>query len=142
MNATNSNPLCFIDSNIWLYAFIESQEAGKTSIAQRIISDSNICISCQIINEVTVNLRKKAAYSEENLQALISSFFIRYQVAPDFSEELLITASELRIAYQFQFWDSMIVASALSSKADILYTEDMHNGLLVHKKLQIINPFK
>jgi len=39
------------------------------------------------------------------------------------------------------FWDSLIVASALSADVDILYSEDMQNGLIIAEKLQIINTF-
>jgi predicted nucleic acid-binding protein len=141
MNATDK-PLCFVDSNIWLYAFIEAPESDKSHVAHRIITASRICISSQIINEVCVNLIKKAAFPEESIQNLIRSFFVRYPVAADHSEELLNTASELRTAYNFQFWDSLIVASALSLNAEILYSEDMHNGLLVQNKLRIVNPFR
>ena len=134
--------LCFVDSNIWLYAFIESPGSNKSPIARTIIADSRICISSQIINEVSVNLLKKASFSEERLKALRHSFFSRYTVAIEFSEELLDLASELRSSYNFQYWDGLIVASALSLNAEILYSEDMHNGLLVQKKLRIVNPFK
>jgi predicted nucleic acid-binding protein len=33
------------------------------------------------------------------------------------------------------------VASALETGAEILYTEDMHHGLLINNQLQIVNPF-
>jgi predicted nucleic acid-binding protein len=133
--------LCFIDSNIWLYAFIISEDTDKHLVASRIIENSTICLSSQVINEVCVNLVKKAAFTEERLASLIRSFFDRYQVLTEYSEDLLCAAADLRRSYRFQFWDSLIVASALSCNADILYSEDMHDGLLVQKSLRIINPF-
>ena len=36
----------------------------------------------------------------------------------------------------------MIVAAALLAGADILYSEDMHDGLLVEDRLRIRNPFR
>jgi predicted nucleic acid-binding protein len=140
--STTNKPLCFVDSNIWLYAFIESNESRKSSAARSLIAASRICVSSQVINEVSVNLIKKASFTEEALATLVRSFFTRYPVAIELSEGLLNTASQLRTVYNFQFWDSMIVASALSLNAEILYSEDMHNGLLVQKKLRIVNPFK
>jgi predicted nucleic acid-binding protein len=44
--------------------------------------------------------------------------------------------------YSLSFWDSLIVASALAANAEILYSEDMQNGLLIENKLRIINPFE
>ena len=35
----------------------------------------------------------------------------------------------------------MIVAAALLAGCDILYSEDMQNGMLVGGRLRIVNPF-
>ena len=51
----------FIDTNIWLYSFIQSQNREKTEIARNIIKECEIVISTQIINEMCVNLIKNAA---------------------------------------------------------------------------------
>ena len=37
--------------------------------------------------------------------------------------------------------DSLIVASAILGDAKILYSEDMHDGLIINNTLEIINPF-
>jgi len=47
----------------------------------------------------------------------------------------------LRARHQFSYWDSMIVASALSAGAVILYSEDMDNGMTVDGQLTIVNSF-
>ena len=59
--------ICFIDSNIWLYAFIETQDTDKSGVAKSVIQNRNIAItvSTQIINEVCVNLIRKAHFSEK-----------------------------------------------------------------------------
>ena len=44
----------FVDTNIWLYSFIKSQDEEKSKIAKFIISGSSIIISTQIINEMCV----------------------------------------------------------------------------------------
>ena len=31
--------LCFLDSNVWLYAFVEGSEPEKSVIARRLITD-------------------------------------------------------------------------------------------------------
>jgi predicted nucleic acid-binding protein len=40
----------FIDTNIWLYSFIQSQNKEKTKIASAIIKKCDIVISTQIVN--------------------------------------------------------------------------------------------
>jgi predicted nucleic acid-binding protein len=54
MNESKTSQLrCFIDTNIWLYAFIEIQDKQKLNIANRIITKQNILISVQVINEIS-----------------------------------------------------------------------------------------
>ncbi len=54
----------FIDTNIWLYSFIQSQNKEKTEIARTIIKDCEIVITTQIINEMCVNLIKKVNFPD------------------------------------------------------------------------------
>ena len=44
--------------------------------------------------------------------------------------------------YQLSIYDSLIVASALLGGCEILYSEDMQDGLLIEDCLTIRNPFK
>jgi len=130
----------FVDTNIWLYSFIKSQAGEKSKIAKSIISGSDIIISTQIINELCVNLLKKAKFSEGKIQKLIQSLYKRYTVF-ELSQDILIKASEIRTEFTFSFWDSIVAASALDSEADYLISEDMQNGFKLEDKLTIINPF-
>ena len=56
---------CFVDTNIWLYAFIEGEDRQKTARAKELLEASRtIIVSTQVINEVCVNLLKKAQFAE------------------------------------------------------------------------------
>ena len=133
--------LCFIDSNIWLYAFISNpEEKRKSETAKQIILTENIAISTQVINEVSVNLIKKAKFSESVIRDLIQDFYFQYRVI-SIDSTIQINASKLRQNYCFSYWDSLIIASALSARAKILYSEDMQNELVVDDVLTVINPF-
>jgi predicted nucleic acid-binding protein len=131
---------CFVDTNIWLYAFIESGDAAQRQIAKAVAGRSEIVVSVQVINETCVNLLKKAATSETIIRQLVTSFYDKYTVI-DFDAGILLTASELREKYSFSFWDSIIIASALRAGCEALYTEDMQHGLKVDDQLTIVNPF-
>ena len=48
---------------------------------------------------------------------------------------------EISIRYNFYYWDSLIVASALENNCSILYTEDMQDGQVIEESLKIVNPF-
>ena len=133
---------CFVDSNIWLYAFIkDSKDKNKRKIASSIITSRNIVISTQVVNEVCVNLIKKAKFTEDKIQELVQDFYANYQVI-EFESAIFITASQLRENYSRSYWDSLIVACALIARAETLYSEDMQNSLVINKAMTIINPFQ
>lgn len=142
MNAYDSTiQTVFVDTNIWLYAFITGAEEDKTTLAQAVIQrEAYIIISTQVINEVSVNLLKKTSIGEHNIREIIASFYQRYHVV-EFNLAILVSASNIREHYNLSYWDSLIIASALSAGASIMYSEDMQNGLIVDGKLKIINPF-
>ncbi len=132
---------CFVDTNVWLYAFIESVDVQKRATAKAIVQSCDVVISTQVINEACVNLVKKASLPEVEIRYLVAAFYEKYTVT-QVDQDTLLTASELREKYSLSFWDSMIVAGALCADCSILYTEDMQSGLKVEERLTIVNPFK
>jgi len=134
------NEACFIDSNIWLYAFTDD-DPKKKDIAQALIKTSQPVISVQVINEVCVNLIKQANFPESQISELVETFYQKYDVA-ELHKGLLLSASQLRQEYAFSYWDSIIIAAALSSDVKTLYSEDMQHGLVIRESLQIVNPFQ
>jgi len=135
-----SDSTCFIDTNIWLYSFIQSQNREKTKIASAIIKECEIVISTQIVNEICVNLIKKADFSEGEIQNLIGSLYRKYTVF-ELSQDILLSASKIRHNHNFSFWDSVVAASALDCDADYLISEDMQDGFKFENELTVINPF-
>ena len=73
----NDTKCCFLDTNIWLYAFIESDNVLKRETAKTLIKRLDVVVSAQVINETCVNLLKKASLSEMTIRQLISAFFIK-----------------------------------------------------------------
>ncbi len=135
------NSKCFLDSNIWLYALTDQDEEHKQKAGNLIKKNQKrICLSTQVINEVCLNLKRKSSFNETEISRLISSFYLNYEIV-ELNQEVLLEASELRTKYSFSFWDGLIVASALTANAEILYSEDMQNDLQVENKLKIVNPF-
>lgn len=130
----------FIDTNVWIYSFIQTQNSEKTEIARTIISECEIAITCQIINEVCVNLIRKADFTEEKIQKLIEAFYRKYTVFA-ISQDILLLASKIRNRYSFSFWDSIVAASAMDCDAEYLISEDMQDGFKIENELTIVNPF-
>jgi predicted nucleic acid-binding protein len=69
----------FLDTNIWLYAFMQGSQTGRRDVAAGLISKkTQTIVSYQVINEVCVNLLTKGGASEELVKGLIHDFFSRY----------------------------------------------------------------
>ena len=133
----------FIDSNIWLYALIEDQQENdkaKHPLAKQLLSEySNIHISTQVVNEVCINLMRKANKDNDYILKFTQNFLASYTVHKQTTDDLL-SAATLRLDYHFSYWDSLIVASAINNKCEILFSVDMQNGLKVYDNLVIKNP--
>ncbi len=131
----------FVDSNVWLYAFVERQDPAKHEIAQQLTLRPNLAISDQVVREVCRNLLRKEQYTEDEIIRTIRSFYANYEVVRA-NVEIDVDASRLHQAYSLSYWDSLIVAAALAANASILISEDMHDGLVVDSKLTIMNRFQ
>lgn len=131
----------FVDSNIWLYAFFlrPGEEALHERAKKLIEMPARYVISDQVIAEVSSNLLRKAGMSEDALVEIVSSFYSRCRVVGA-GHETHRKASRLRSLYQFSYWDSLIIASALEAGCSILYSEDMQDGQLIESTLTIRNP--
>jgi predicted nucleic acid-binding protein len=137
--SASPKPKAFFDSNMWLYAFVAS-DPQKHAVAKKLVGDYDSVVSIQVINEVCVNLLKKAGWSEPQTERLIDSFFQDTTVVA-LDRLVLREASRLRSAYSFSYWDSLIVAAALHAGVDTLMSEDLQHKLVVEKVLTVVNPF-
>jgi len=134
------NESAFIDSNVWIYLLVARQDEHKRQTARNLIERKRFFVSTQVIGEVCVNLLRKKAMSEPEVRGSINSLYRNHSVMT-ITQETLLSASDLRASHFLSFWDSLIVASALQSGAQILYSEDMQHGLVVDGQLRIVNPF-
>ncbi|MEH2054696.1 MAG: hypothetical protein V7K97_00655 [Nostoc sp.] len=82
----------FIDTNVWLYRLFDDNkmEVGertiKREIAIAITQTEGDIISTQVVNEVSANLLKKAAFNEEQIKTVIQSLYHRCTVV-EFNRE-------------------------------------------------------
>ncbi len=129
-----------LDSNIFLNGFSDI-DLKKHEIAKNILLSDNFAVSTQIINEVSNNMLKKLRLDESDIIEFINSCYKRYSII-NFSKDIFVAASMIRIKYRYSYWDSTVIASALDNNCNILYSEYLHSGQEIEKKLKIINPFK
>lgn len=135
------NSAHFLDTNVWLYSLLDTGETEKTKSAQILIRSSQAIVSTQVVTEVCANLIKKARMPEDAVRKFIEGIYAKHNVV-DLDMRVSLFASELRGEYSLSFWDSLIVSAAFLSGAEIIYSEDMQDGLVIRENLQIKNPFK
>ena len=76
----------------------------------------------------------------QDVQTITKTLSKECQIEP-LTESTHFLALDIKERYQFSLYDSLIIASALTAKCSILYSEDMQNGQIIHGQMQIINPF-
>ncbi len=126
----------FIDSNIVLYLL--SADIAKADRSEEILADGGV-ISVQVLNEVVSVCRRKLKMPGEEIEALLLAVkaFCDIQPLTVASHE---KAVEIAKRFQLSFYDANIVASALLSGAEVLFSEDMHSGMLIDG-IRVQNPF-
>jgi predicted nucleic acid-binding protein len=130
-------PGSFADSNVVLY--LASPDRKKSEIAWRLFA-SELFISVQVLNEVANVFRGRWRRSWDETEAFLSTIGGLVSVLP-LDHESHHTGLRIARRYTLNIYDGMIVSAALLAGCDTLYSEDMHNGLVVDEQLRIVNPF-
>lgn len=131
-----SNPTA-VDTNILIYLH-DTSDLRKKGIAENILTE-NPCISSQVVSEYLNVTRRILKLSKADLVAQCADLLKNCELI-HVSQKTLIKASDLIRKYNFQIFDSIIVAAALEANCTILYSEDMQHGLVMGN-LTIKNPF-
>jgi predicted nucleic acid-binding protein len=98
-------------------------------------------ISVQVLNEMTNVARRKLSLSWPDTHALLDAMRGLLAVHP-VTIETHETGLALAERYQLSVYDAMIAASALQAECDTLWSEDMHDGMVIENQLRVSNPFR
>lgn len=130
-------PASFIDTNVLIY--LASADAAKAARVEALVAEGGT-ISVQVLNEVANVARRKMALGWLETRELLDLLRGLLAVVP-----LTVETHEAGLAlaerHGLSVWDAMIVAAALGAGCDTLWSEDMHDGLVVDGRLRIANPF-
>lgn len=126
----------FVDTNVVVYAFSADVRAAR---AQQILSRRCI-ISVQILNEFVNVAQRKLGMTWPQTNAALKS--LRNVAADILPISLGEHARAVHIAerYRLRIFDALIVAAALESDCETLWSEDMQHGHVIGQ-LTIRNPF-
>jgi predicted nucleic acid-binding protein len=127
----------FFDTSVLLYLL--SDEPGKADRVEELLQHSGV-ISVQILNEFTsVATRKLDLTLQEISEVLgtVRTLCTTHSLTVDTYDRGI----EIAERYKFSIYDSMVIASALLSNCQTLYSEDLQHGQVIEKQLKVINPF-
>ena len=132
----------FLDTNIVIYSYSED-EVEKFEIANRLLEEyeNQIIISTQVINELSNTLFRKFKLNADEVKAVVLELNSNFPIV-NFTLQTQLKAIEIKERYQLQFYDSLILATALENGCNIVYSEDMQNGQVIENQLTIVNPFE
>ncbi len=131
-------PGSFIDTNVLVY--LASGDPAKADRAEKIIAEGGT-ISVQVLNELANVARRKMRMNWPETHALLSMIRALLPVQP-ITVEIHETGLALAERYGLSIYDAMIAASALHAECDTLWSEDMHDGMVIQDQLRIANPFR
>jgi predicted nucleic acid-binding protein len=129
----------FFDTNILVYSYSNS-ETEKQTIARRLITDNNSCISTQVLNELANTITRKFKFTYQDAIISIKESCQNNKLHIN-TDTTIFQACKIAELYGFSFYDSLIIAAAIESNCVVLYSEDMNNGQIIDNKLTIVNPF-
>jgi predicted nucleic acid-binding protein len=133
----------FLDTNIIIYAYDTS--AGEKHLKARDLLtglwESGLgMVSTQVLQEFHVTVTRKIPKPLDLATAReIITDFLTWDVVVNDGDAIL-RAIDVQAKHGFSFWDSMVIAAAISGGAAVLLTEDLSDGQKIGG-VEIKNPF-
>ncbi|HEY0294548.1 MAG TPA: PIN domain-containing protein [Bordetella sp.] len=128
----------FLDSNVILYSLSSDQDKIRAAVS---LLARRPTISVQVLNEVANVCTTKLRMAWDKTDLFLQEMRDLCRIMP-LTIEAHENAVQLAQRYRLPFYDACIAASARAANCRVLYTEDLHHGLVVEDSLLIQNPFK
>ena len=131
-------PADFLDTNVLIYLL--SDDAAKAERAEGLLREGGV-ISVQVLNELANVARRKLNLGWDECSAFLDGLRALLEVVP---LDVAVHEQGLRIArrHGLSVYDGMIAGAALAAGCTTLWSEDMHDGLVIDGALTIRTPFK
>lgn len=130
----------FLDTNIVVYLY-SGDEPEKQAVALALIEQSNPVVSTQVLSELANTLSRKFGLSYDVVAQAVAEVRDACTVVP-VMPDTIAQALDLAQKHRYSYYDSLILAAALSAGCETLATEDMQHGQVIEGVLEIRNPFK
>jgi predicted nucleic acid-binding protein len=120
----------FLDTNVLVYAYSDD-DAIKQYKARSVLFSHSCIISTQVLTEFSNIAFKKLYLPASEINGTISTLSSLCSV--HVVDKITIQkAVEIKARYEYSFYDSLMVASAIECKCDFLYSEDMADGHVIN----------
>lgn len=120
----------FVDTSILFYAMTRGDDDRHALARAKVVAlwqtPGAASVSVQVLQELHVNLVRKAGLTAAESVELVSPYFAWPVVDND--RVLLERAFELQVRSRLSFWDAAIVAAAQRAGARELWSEDLPTG--------------
>jgi predicted nucleic acid-binding protein len=130
----------FLDSNVLIYAYTNNS-GDKQHKAKQLFSGYSVVVSTQVLQETANTLRRKFGADFQTIGELLKECVSNISKLHINTKETVFDACEIAEKYRFSFYDSLIVAAALESGSQLLYSEDLQHNQVIESRLKIVNPF-
>jgi len=129
----------FMDTNLWIYLYSDDD---KSAIVAELVNQNvdDIILSTQVLGELFSVITRKKLKTLPAATQIVEDIASLYEVA-GLDRFSVAKAIQIHTKYQYSYYDSLIIASALENDCTILYTEDMQAGQVIEGALTIVNPF-
>lgn len=128
-----------LDTNLWVYLYAK-YPLDKYLKVRELVSDrfEAILVSTQIIGELYHVLTRKKFRTKAAAQQIVLDIVANFLVV-EIDTAKVVKAVEINSRYGYSYWDSLVVATALSADCSILYSEDLQHNQVI-EKMRIVNP--
>ena len=132
----------FVDTNILMYAH-DAAAGAKHERAKALVEelwrDRSGVVSTQVLQELCVNLRRKAKRPVDAKQTReIVADYLAWDVVTNTAQSIL-DALEVEARYGVSFWDALIIQAAEVSGVAVVYSEDLSDGQS-YGGVRVVNP--
>ncbi|HLX16031.1 MAG TPA: PIN domain-containing protein [Bradyrhizobium sp.] len=126
----------FFDTNILVYA----QQSDEKGDRARALLAGGGKLSVQVLNEFTAVSRRKQVREWREIAEAISDVLAVVDPPLALTLDLHQSARILAEEHRLSFYDALIIAAAIETDCDTLFSEDMQHGRRIGR-LAVVNPF-
>jgi predicted nucleic acid-binding protein len=128
----------FFDTNVLIHAVAEDDP--RSAKAEDLLASGGV-LSVQILNEFVSVARRKISMSWSDVTEALHAFQVLCPSPLPITIELHEAALKIAKKRVYNIYDALVVAAALEAGCATLYSEDLHDGLMIDGQLTIRNPF-